>query len=1081
MANGEFLDALSESAFTDIKKYNSEILEIIKNVSKVREQFNGITMPSQSSDAIKKINIEYLKQEEVLKKIELANNKLADAQSKSNPNNPNNNGTAKETLRQLELETKNRQALDKQREKSLQLQEKEIKALDKISGLYNQTQIKVNEASKIYNNLAIKKELNGKLSANEEIQLIKITKELNTYQSALKKVDFDIQKNQRNVGNYKDSYNALGNSINQLTREAPAFNNSVGTGFMAISNNFPALFDAISQINQKNKELISQGQPVKSLFTELAGSIFSWQTALSVGVTLLTIYGPKLYESISGSKLKKEAIQKEKEAIEEKNKVEQQMSDAQSKYASDEISKSRILLETAKNTTLSYEKRKKAVKELQERYSSYLGNLSQEEILAGKAELAENKLTDALIKRGLYLAVKDRISDVFKKVADAEFESVKNQTNAEDLYSKSIDKKIEKKGKLRMVTEEEINSASGLLQQEEEYQNKQKKGEIVQVRTEDIRRGKIVGLNKELDVLFKLLNANAKYLDVVVETNKNTNDKQKKDLILLNYDYIQSEYELAKAILDRKLAEAGDIANNESLLFKKRIIARQNFSRISIELADLEYEKNIELSKKAQEDDLLKNLETYQKNKENKTLSVKDRQIAEQQYSDNIFSINKDYIAKNETIEINHSEKINQLRNQDLAFFKEIQDKQNDYSLETIKFIADGEKAKLKLIIDNQKLTTATRQEAFEKHTEILKKELELQKLIELEKNPNNQQSTIEHYQNLNAELDNLSKTASPAAEKLKELRKLTEDYISSTSKQFLGQNGFGSLDLFTDMDVNGKSSFENMLENAEGFKEKFAVIFNSIGDVAKEVFSFIQQSSQENFEKEKQQLEEQYTIATAFAGDSAEAKKEIDKQYQAKQKEIRNREAKANKEMAMFNIGISTAQGVISALAQPIPNVPLSILIGVIGAIQLAAVASKEIPKYFKGGVHSGGLGMINDGGGSNYEEIVKTPDGNISQYSGRNLVLDMPKGTEIFTPEQWQNYQLKQLLNGTGVSMSKNTTEIAMFSDLQVNKIVNAVKNMPVSDLNFDNGKFQNHVKNGHQTKINLNARVTFAGENV
>lgn len=1055
MANGEFLDALSESAFTDIKKYNSEILEIIKNVSKVREEFNGITMPSQSSDAIKKLNADYLKQEEVLKKSQLAYDKLAESKAKSDKTKTNTNNQSEKILKQLELETKNRQALDKQRERALQLLEKEQAKLNAANGAYNKLQSELTSLSNEYKNLAVKKELGNQLTESESKRYETLQGKITNYDKALKAVDASMGKYTRNVGNYSGAFNPLSNSINQLTREAPAFANSIGTGFMAVSNNFPAFFDAISQINAKNKELIANGEPTKSVFKELASSLFSVQTLLSVGVTLLTIYGEQIVEAAMSI----DVFQKNAEKL----KTVQVEINSQSVAQSKNLDKYR---DVVNNTNLSEKERNNALNLLKDSIPQ-LNKVTLEQ--ANALELV-NSWTDKYVKNAVLRYKADELIKAAGEQMILQSKLIQEQQSGTS-SSGFIDyvKALKLKDALTLMSPLLIN-IKDLQKRAAEEANKRTNNEILASKETQN------SLEKEIELTVAQIGSFDK-------TGKQTEKtaKQKKDLILLNYDYIQSEYELAKAILDRKLAESGDIANNENLLFEKRIIARQNFSRLSIELADLEYQKNIDLSKKEQEDDLLKNLETYQKNKENKTLSVKERQIAEQQYSDNIFSIGKDYIAKNETIEINHSEKINQLRNQDLAFFKAIQDKQNDYSLETIKFIADGEKAKLKLIIDNQKLTTATRQEAFEKHTEILKKELELQKLIELEKNPNNQQSTIEHYQNLNAELDNLSKTASPAAEKLKELRKLTEDYISSSSKQFLGQNGFGSLDLFTDMDVNGKSSFENMLENAEGFKEKFAVIFNSIGDVAKDVFSFIQQSSQENFEKEKQQLEEQYTIATAFAGDSAEAKKEIDKQYQEKQKEIRNREAKANKEMAMFNIGISTAQGVISALAQPIPNIPLSIFIGVIGALKLAMVASTEIPKYFKGGVHGGGLGMINDGGGSSYQEIVKTPDGNISQYSGRNLVLDMPKGTEIFTPEQWQNYQLKQLLNGTGVSMSKNTPEIAMFSDLQVNKIVNAVKNMPVSDLNFDNGKFQNHVKNGHQTKINLNARVTFAGENV
>jgi len=85
------------------------------------------------------------------------------------------------------------------------------------------------------------------------------------YDNTLKAVDASMGKYQRNVGNYAIAFNPLSNSINQLTRETPAFANSVQTGFMAISNNLPIFFDAMQQSIAQQKELQAQGQPSECL------------------------------------------------------------------------------------------------------------------------------------------------------------------------------------------------------------------------------------------------------------------------------------------------------------------------------------------------------------------------------------------------------------------------------------------------------------------------------------------------------------------------------------------------------------------------------------------------------------------------------------------------------------------------------------------------------------------------------------------------------------------------------------------------------------------------------------------------
>lgn len=104
------------------------------------------------------------------------------------------------------------------------------------------------------------------------------------------------------VKNATTQFDALGFSVTQLTREMPAFAYSVQTGFMALSNNIPMFVDQIRMLKQANAELAASGQPVKSVFSQVASSFLSFNTVLSVGVTLLTVYGGKLFDYITTSK-----------------------------------------------------------------------------------------------------------------------------------------------------------------------------------------------------------------------------------------------------------------------------------------------------------------------------------------------------------------------------------------------------------------------------------------------------------------------------------------------------------------------------------------------------------------------------------------------------------------------------------------------------------------------------------------------------------------------------------------------------------------------------------------------------------
>jgi hypothetical protein len=70
-----------------------------------------------------------------------------------------------------------------------------------------------------------------------------------------------------------------------------------------------------------------------------------------------------------------------------------------------------------------------------------------------------------------------------------------------------------------------------------------------------------------------------------------------------------------------------------------------------------------------------------------------------------------------------------------------------------------------------------------------------------------------------------------------------------------------------------------------------------------------------------------------------------------------KTKQARQDKALALFEIGVNTAKGIISALGATPPNPVLAAFIAATGAIQLAAVAAKPIPKFEKGGLIGGKL----------------------------------------------------------------------------------------------------------------------------
>lgn len=203
---------------------------------------------------------------------------------------------------QIDLEAKN-QRLKEQQAKAIERAAKatasEVREAEKANSIYTRVDRKLAGMVKTYRDLAIRKELGAKLTAKEQREYDYLQGKIQKYDAALKTVDATMGKHQRNVGNYASGTAQLNFSVTQLAREMPAFANSVQTGFMAISNNLPMFFDEIGRLKTANAELAAAGKPTQSTFKALAGSLLSTQVLLSVGVTLITVYGAKLIELIS--------------------------------------------------------------------------------------------------------------------------------------------------------------------------------------------------------------------------------------------------------------------------------------------------------------------------------------------------------------------------------------------------------------------------------------------------------------------------------------------------------------------------------------------------------------------------------------------------------------------------------------------------------------------------------------------------------------------------------------------------------------------------------------------------------------
>lgn len=246
---------------------------------------------------------------------------------------------------------------------------------------------------------------------------------INANDELMDKFSDNMTARKRNIGNYASAWNGLGMSVQQLARELPALSMGFNTFFLAISNNLPILADEIKRAQERFKELKEAGEEAEPVWKQLGKSIFSWQTLLLVGVTVLSMYGKEIAEWAGN-------LFKGKKAVDAVAESEKALHDARVKGYQDsnkERAELKALYDVSQDVNRSMDDRKAAIDELQRRYPDYLGNISDEDLLSGKAKTAVDNLTASLIAQAQARAVLDKITEISNKRLEVQLKADEQQ------------------------------------------------------------------------------------------------------------------------------------------------------------------------------------------------------------------------------------------------------------------------------------------------------------------------------------------------------------------------------------------------------------------------------------------------------------------------------------------------------------------------------------------------------------------------------------------------------------------------------------------------------------------------------
>lgn len=183
----------------------------------------------------------------------------------------------------------------------------------------------------------------------------------------------------------------------------------------------------------------------------------------------------------------------------------------------------------------------------------------------------------------------------------------------------------------------------------------------------------------------------------------------------------------------------------------------------------------------------------------------------------------------------------------------------------------------------------------------------------------------------------------------------------------------------------------------------KVSELFSALYDNQISKVEELLEAEQERYDKEVShidELAEHGAITTEEAEirkrDAATATATKQEQLEKKKASLEYRKAVMEKANTISQIGIATALGIMQALAMFPPNIPLSVFIGAMGAVQVATALAQPIKAYAegtKGKPHPGGFAIVGDA----YKPEAIILGGKAFITPDSPTLVDLPRGAQV------------------------------------------------------------------------------------
>lgn len=1010
------------SILEERKKYNDEIQ---KSVIAKQKEFEEST---KSADGIKQEGIAY-------KEMASAANKIIGLRSQ-NISSLIKEQTAlssvKAELSKLNrIENEGKELTEEQvaRKRELINSEKEHKQI--ISGLNQviQNDIKLNQAAsgsmnEMAQSLSKARIAYRNLTEEERNSPFgqELLKSIQKTDLKIKEFDASIGNHQRNVGNYAGGFNTLQYSVQQVARELPSLTMSLSQFFLAISNNIPTLSDEIVKAKNANAALRAEGKKGVPVWKQLISSVFSWQTALVVGITVITAYGKEIsnfFKALFGAK----------QALIEVSEVQRIFGE---NIAKDTIELD-VMIDKLKNTTKGTEDYNKARMKIIDKYGDYLKGQKDEIRNLEDLDAAYKILTQSIIQNSIQKGLQEansKMIEEYNKGMESALDGVLEEFENKYGKEKGAEKFMTFKIGITSDDEELRKSAEEIYKEfnRKEFQSYSYGGGM-EIPKNDLSETKeeLIGLNNRLEDGHKSLLAMEKTFR----------------------KFYGEEAPQSIDILVKKQQELKEIESRPARTLEEQRTKNRDKKRVEDEIKWLQ-SLGIETDKQAKSrekeerkiHDYIIKLQERERNAYNQMLSLKEKEGSEANkrivqderfsYEERIEALNKYSEALKASVKTNAYAQIEKLIRETTIGLGKDPDNEKDRAEVAQKVSNQVLLIRQKEALEIEKITEQSAKTQLQIEEDRVKKML---KSIQEEADARSRAISGKE----STEYDYLAKDYKKGlmSEEVYQSKKkaISDKYalIRFDEEQKMLEQQLNTFGLKEEEknDIERRLA-DNRLEYEKWVNEQEIAAAEALAEKKKEllqdVFNFGQQLIEQRFQNQLNALEEESEAndewserekeridrleeAGAISKEQADARKAVvDDQAAARENELENKRAEIRKKQAVFEKAIAVADimrelasaifkiQAEAAAAAAIPFVGAALAaaalsqipwITAMAGVQSATVLATPIPEYAQGTEdHPGGLAIVGDGGKS--EMIIA--GGKVFRTPSTDTLVDLP-----------------------------------------------------------------------------------------